>query len=366
MKPQQIDCNRHSALEGILSHTLDEASSEITENKPPVFSWQLEASGARQTRRPLARRRFVRGAAAVAAMAASAVVIAALQPGTARTSTALRGTGSGGQNAQSAPRLLLAAAHIKLRAGDAPVQPGQYRYIRTVSPAPTLVQPGPGEARQIPAPPGAYSLRELWIPATVSDLWMRRDSVQGENMAGYPTVYQAPCGDFFADTQGGSPSRTPGDACTHPGTFDSPTPVFIAGLPRDAGKLYDQLLGYARAHVNPDKNHDINAIIVQTVRSMLETGMITADLTSTLYAVLSRVPDVVVVPNTKNAAGVSGTGFKIDTVLGHGTDQLPLTITIIVDLKNGDYLGSREQQTGSDWLSAVSTGIADHLGAPGH
>jgi hypothetical protein len=68
----------------------------------------------------------------------------------------------------------------------------------------------------------------------------------------------------------------------------------------------------------------------------------------------------------RNAAGQSGTGFQLSTTYGQGADTSPDTETVIVNLATGAYLGYHQVTTGSDYLDAVSVGVADAVGVAGH
>ncbi|MBE7189736.1 CU044_5270 family protein [Jatrophihabitans endophyticus] len=358
-------------LERRLTDALGHAGEQLTDSAPPTFSWQ-EPGGTATSR---TRRRAIYAGSGLVAAAVAAAVVATTLPGgtstaghpqaagTTTAGTAAAPARSHGTTAparhESAPKLLLAAAHLQMTDGDPALTDGQFRYVRIVSPAPALYTYKGNKPHTVPAPAGSYTLDQYWIPKDETDVWMRRQSVVGDPNGGAPDVWKGRCDDLYADTQDG-PKGAP---CTRPGSFDDPTPAFVAGLPRDPDALYSQLHAYSEKHLNPEKIDDVNFEMFSTVDSLLQDGIVTSDLTSTLYSVLSKIPGISVVDGATNYSGVAGTGFRISTKFGH---TLADTSMIIVDLDSGAYLGDRDDSKGNHYSSAVTTGVSDGLGQPGH
>lgn len=361
--------DNHFDLESRVTDALDSRASTITPSFPPAFSWENTDShiqlAPRSTRR-LSRRVVAAGGGLVAAAAVAAVVATTLsgQPTTSGGPQATNAGSAAPSNharvAANAPALLLAAAHTRLRLGDAPLADGQYRYIKTISPAPDLITyPKGGTKPHLVAPPAdAYTLDELWIPKDQTTVWERKQSVVDDPSGGSPMVWKGRCGDLYVHTQDGPK----GPACTRSGSFGDPSPAFVAGLPRNADTLYAKLRKYSEKHLNPQKIHKVNFEMFSVADSLLESSVLPSDLTSTLYKVLSRIPGISVVQHARNYSGTEGTGFRISTTFGQGKDALPSTQTIIVDLGTGAFLGDRTVEYGADYSSAVTVGVADHLG----
>ncbi|MFC0109134.1 hypothetical protein [Kibdelosporangium aridum] len=95
----------------------------------------------------------------------------------------------------------------------------------------------------------AETVTEVWAPSDYRQEWQqertttgRRTWLQGDEqqaraanlLIDYPQrhtpVLRAPCGDFDA-------THAP---CTSTGSWQNPTPEFVAGLPRDPHQLHDR------------------------------------------------------------------------------------------------------------------------------
>ena len=349
-------------LETRLTNALDSTADTLPASAPPAFTWQSQTPAARRATRRISHRAGYAASGLVAA--AAAVLVAVTVSGVHDTATTAQSHArpagmSTNRPSQDAPRLLLAAAHTRLQTGDPSVADGQYRYIRITSPAPVNYE---GDQQTQSAPAGSYTLDEYWIPKDQSGLWMRRTSTPGDPGSGASTTWTGKCGDLYADAQDGPK----GPACTRPGSFDDPTPAFIASLPRSPGALYTQLHTYAGTQLNPDKIHDTGFEMFTIIDSLLDSGILTSDLTSSFYTVLSHIPGIQVIDGAKNFAGVAGTGFRLTTTIGHGSAGAPNTSTIIVDLASGAYLGTQNDLPGLHRSSAVTVEVADHIGEPGH
>ena len=348
-------------LEARLTDSFDSTADAVAVSAPPAFTWQSQTPAAPRATRHVSRRASY--ATSGLAAAAAAVIVAATGSGLHDTATIARArAGSADVSttgpSQDAPRLLLAAARTRLQSGDPSLTDGQYRYVRITSPAP--VNYVGAQQTQLP-PAGSYTLDEYWIPKDQSGLWMRRTSTPGDPSSGASATWTGKCGDLYADAQDG-PN---GPACTRPGSFADPTPAFIAGLPRNPAALYEQLHTYAAKHLNPDKIHNPGFEMFSTIDSLLSSGILNSDLTSSFYTVLSRIPGIHVLDGAKNFAGAAGTGFRLRTTLGQGANSSPDIAMIIINLASGAYLGTHYDAPGLHQASAVTVGVADRIGEAG-
>ena len=357
-------------LDRRLGAALDDLATDVPEATPPAFSWQRPPAAAVS---PAPRRgrssRIARVAAPLTAAAAVAAVVGALLVGgegadpvaqipSAAPSTPATPTAAAPPvdvTGRTAPELLVAAAQTTL--GTPEPGPGQFRYVRIENAQIDVA----GDGSLVFAAPGSYRLDEYWIPADPQDRdtpWLRRMSTVGLQPPYDSPPYESRgiCGDLYANTVDGRVGRTPGDdPCARPAGLDDPSPAFVAGLPRDADQLYALLEQHARENLNPDKVHDVDAVLVRTVDGLLRSNMAPTDLTATLYTVLSRVPGIQVVPDLVSANGLTGTGFRLTYLVGPDGDAHESTDTVAIDLATGTYLGSDD-----DGIRTV--GIADELG----
>jgi hypothetical protein len=359
-------------LDGRVSTALDDLATDVPETAPPVLSWQQPGRAVPPAGRRRRSGRVARVAAPLTAAAAVAAVVATLlagsgpeqvvpvavpaaTPSTSAPTTSTPAAPPVDVTGRTAPELLVAAAETAL--GTAEPAPGQFRYVRIQTPDQGVDDNG----TFVPPAAGAYDLDEYWIPADPQDPdtpWLRRMS-----SVGVPPPFDFPayewsgiCGDLYKGTIDGGVGRTPDDdPCARPAGLDDPSPAFVAGLPRDADQLSALVEQQARADLNPDKVHDVDAMTVRIVQSLLDSNMASTDLTATLYQVLSRVPGIEVVPDLVTASGLTGTGFRITYVAGPDPVAGRTTETVVIDLATGTYLGY-----GGDSLRTV--GIADELG----
>jgi hypothetical protein len=384
MNDDQLDARLHAAL--------DDLATEVPEDAPPAFSWQQPAPVAgRRTRSA----RIARVAAPLTAAAAVAAVVATLMagagpdaatptplaaPSTSPASTAPSPPPYVPPSSSDVPSLLLAAADTAVATGKPVLRPDQYYYFRSTGAAPSTSY---GNGPLIPPPAGAYSLREIWVPADPQDpdrAWLRRDSVigmdqptSGEEGAidNSPDEWSGVCGDFYKATIDGKVGRTPDDdPCARAAGFDDPSPRFIAGLTRDPDQLLAELQAWAAGSVNPQKVHDVSEIMLMEVDSLLAYPSTSPDLVAALYNVVGRIPGVQVVPGVETTAG-TGTGFRYDAVDGEEPHTSTSMRMLVLDLQTGAYLGSATQYGGQPALSGVldlgtqTVGVADQVGVPG-
>jgi hypothetical protein len=349
-----------------LDAALDDLATEVPETAPPTFSWQPPAPAVGPRSRSA---RIARVAAPLAAAAAVAAVVGALlvggdaadpvtqvpsaAPTTQPVPTAAAPTVD--VTGRTAPELLVAAAQTTL--GTPVPGPGQFRYVRIENPQIDVRDDG----SLVFAAPGSYRLDEYWIPADPQDPdtpWLRRMST-----VGLQPPYDSPpfelsgiCGDLYSQTIDGRVGRTPDDdPCARHADLDDPSPAFVAGLPRDPDELFTLIQRNAEDDLNPEKVHDVDAMMLRTVQGLLDSNMPDPGLTGALYQVLGRVPGIVVVPDLVTANGLSGTGFQVTYRAGQGADSSEYTDTVVIDLGTGTYLGE-----GGEVLRTV--GIADQLG----
>jgi RNA polymerase sigma-70 factor (ECF subfamily) len=115
-----------------------------------------------------------------------------------------------------------------------------------------------------------------------------------------------------------------------PGSWQTGTPAFLAGLPRDTGALRARL--YAdTAGQGPSADGEA----FTSVADLLRSGLVPADLRAALYRVLATVPGVEITSATASVDGVRGVG------LGRLEDGNGLRQEIVVDPGTGDLVGER-------------------------
>lgn len=264
-------------------------------------------------------------------------------------------------NSAEAIGVLNRAAVAALGATDEPVGPGQYRYIETH--AWWTVFSGYNIFR-------VENLIRTWVPAVPDDptqdwmldrrptgnrVWIegseeqaREDGTFTDVMEGGVTLKAtAPCGNFY--TSG---------LCPRTGSWQDPTPGFLAGLPRDPAQLYERLQADA-----PDNARGPAELLVYAADA-LRTGLVPADLRGALYQALTRVDGIDLTDKAANLDGRVGTAI--------GIDDGQFRHDIIIDPVTGAFIGEREVLT-DDYdgaaegtvmnYSAVTTAVVDAVGA---
>ena len=136
-----------------------------------------------------------------------------------------------------------------------------------------------------------------------------------------PCAGTAPCGNFYQ----------PGP-CPRTGSWQDPTPSFLAGLPRDPGQLY------ARLQADAPDNGRGNAELLVYAADALRSGLVPADLRAALYQTLTRLDGVDLVDQAANLDGRVGTAI--------GIDDGQFRQDIIIDPTTGAFIGEREVLTG--------------------
>jgi hypothetical protein len=235
------------------------------------------------------------------------------------------GVGGGTAQASAAP-VLNDAAGLAATAKDQQVGPGQYLYVSVRAEGITF-QGADGDA----VSRGALFV-DTWIPADPRDAWLERRGELGkptwvpghegsgpapEASEGLAGEWMAPCGAFGYWAQDSKPS------CDK-GTWDNPTPEFLAGLPRDPKRLYKRLLA--------DSGTETDAVI--KVGGALSTGRIPAEYRALLYRAIAHAPNLRVTEQVATLDGRTGTALGIDAY-GEVTD-------FVIDPDNGEFIGSRE------------------------
>ncbi|MFC4951121.1 hypothetical protein [Pseudonocardia sp. GCM10023141] len=164
-----------------------------------------------------------------------------------------------------------------------------------------------------------------------------------------PERITARCGSFYGPET---------DQCTGPGSWQVPTPAFLAGLPRDPAQLL------ARLERDVPDNIRGNAELLVYATDLLRTGLVPADLRSALYLALAHVGGVTVTAGAVNLDGRSGVALGIDV---RSSRQ-----EIIVDPATGAFIGEREVALRGDrskpagtvlGYTSVRSGVVDQLGA---
>lgn len=250
-----------------------------------------------------------------------------------------------------AAELLNRAADVTLANGQRP-GPGQYLYVRTTTRSLSGIGINTGIADGEPEPdlPNYFtnSVMEEWIPADFSGVWMRHDNAStatfasprdGARWRASGMLYLEPderwtarFGDYIERTS------------TMPeGSWQSPTPDFMAGLPRDPEALRDRLL----ADQWRGENEAWGAL--SAVSDAIHTGRVPADLSAAFFRALALVPGVEVVPGVVDLAG--RTGVAISAGGSGATEQL------IFDRDTGAYLGMRTLLDEADPAHDLEAGV---------
>lgn len=133
------------------------------------------------------------------------------------------------------------------------------------------------------------------------------------------------------------------------GTWQGPTPAFLAGLPRDPAALRDRLY---RDSAGAGPSRDGEAFVY--VADLLRTGTVPADLRGALYRVLATVPGVEVVARTASVGAATGVAF------GWSERSNGILQEVVIDPATGDLVGERRVATAGDEVP-VGTVIEETL-----
>jgi hypothetical protein len=217
-------------------------------------------------------------------------------------------------------------------ATDEPLGPDQYRYIATHA----------WWMATHSSPPHRYSylaevISHIWVPSDQQKDWLmdrqltgRRIWIQGSEeqatevgvqISGpWPTGrWRAPHGDFFAASAGHQPAP-------REGSWQVPTPDFLASLPRDPHQLLNRLQadrpGYTGAFVY--------------AADALRTGLVPADLRAALYRALLTLPDAQITEPTDTEKWQD---IALSINDGHRRSE------IFINSANGQFAGERSTVT---------------------
>ena len=168
----------------------------------------------------------------------------------------------------------------------------------------------------------------------------------------WPTIVtKAPCGNFYGDR-----------GCHSAGSWQDPTPAFLAGLPGDPLQMYRRLIADS-----PAKTGRMEEVLVYAADA-LRSGTVPAPLRSTIYRALALLPGLQVTDRSTNLAGRTGVAL--------GIDDGDTRHDIIINPATGAFIGERQIATKSGRrgtlgapagatieLSSVRTAVVDALGA---
>jgi len=248
---------------------------------------------------------------------------------------------SGGPAPQASAAAVQSLQQASAGVADVQVGPGQYYYINSHS-----WDLGAAETRTgKPLDAMTENVSETWIPANRSDVWMHRGGytgkytwlvgsdalVKAEGDGGLfepakQTTQTGACGDWGGRQTpelGGSPDE--GKPCDQRiGSWEAPTPRFIAQLPTDPAKLYDKL----RADAKDDKGQ-----MLTMAAGVLKSGDADHDVRSTVYRALMLMPGLDVTDNSATLDGQRGVAL--------GASNGTLRQEIVIDPSTGRYIGER-------------------------
>jgi hypothetical protein len=333
-------------LEQQLRGTLARTAERVPEAPRPTLSWERTAD-APQVVTPLRRPSRARRALQVATPLAVAAAVAAV--------AVLAGNGTSGSPA-APPSVQVQETALLAPGGTVPMAPGQYLYSRTTGQ--TLFK------GDVPV----TIVDEYWVPQDASQVWTYRatayDPATGQPVprfydpaTGEPIsadhIETAPCGHFA------HPEDT---SCTDAGTWDNPTPRFLADLPTDPAAL-DALLvewganwsALARGTGEPEQfGSALDQEYAQLHDPMYAAGYLAGGtvgmsqpFSQALEQAIAALPGVVAAPAT-NLDGVAGTGYS-----AVASDGFTVSGPMIFDA-DGNYIGGP--------TSAVVVGAADEAG----
>ena len=142
------------------------------------------------------------------------------------------------------------------------------------------------------------------------------------------------CGDFSGSESVETSNLSINDM---PATWQTPTPEFLASLPRDVGELRDLIYDDSEGH-GRDKDSEVFVFVSDVLRS----GIVPADLRAALFEVLRTVPGIEVT-SEEVIDGQTVVSLGIKDVNGYGEQML-------VDPDGGVVVGERNLDLdGSAW-----------------
>jgi hypothetical protein len=298
------------------------------------------------------KRHWGRWAAAVgtvAAVVAGFVVVQSVSFGNAPVATA------------AAAEVLNKAAD-RIGASDPVVAPGQYLYIETHRWDMATIE---GDGRMV-----SYlqeSMTQTWVPHDRTQEWLQRSYATGKrewlqgNEADLRAMgidpddrsveeVRARCGDFYPE--GGM------QPCEWEGSWQNPTPEFVAELPSDPHELYEELLDVAE-----EDGDDAATTVLGFVDDAIQRGLMPASLRANLYRALAFVPELEISDQNANLDGRVGIGL--------GVDKNGWREELIIDPETGQFIGGRTTTTRAMGqtpagtvvsYSSLSTAVVDRMG----
>lgn len=323
------------ALSDVRAELMAAAGSPTEQGNKMTTTTQAQAPAEQERDRRPRWGRWAVSAAAVAAVAAGAVLVPTI------------GFGDNPPAANAAAEQLNAAAD-EVTTADQPLADGQYRYRGTHFRASWHLQdlskpPAPGDELVL-LNEGYY---ETWEPGTKDEDWLVRDTVstgdyewitgsdeeaaeQGQELP-EATTYEkhAKCGRL-------SVIDVETDQCAEPGTWEDPTPEFIASLPTDPQQLYEKLV----ADHEGQGDGKLEIPILESVGQGLNTGLYPADVRANIYRAIALIPGLEVTEGAANLDGRAGTAFGVS----NGEEQRDL----IIDPATGEYIGERQIDVDGD------------------
>jgi RNA polymerase sigma-70 factor (ECF subfamily) len=117
---------------------------------------------------------------------------------------------------------------------------------------------------------------------------------------------------------------------TVPGSWQQPSPAWLASLPLDPAALRDRLYADTAGH---GRSVDGEAFVY--VADLLRSGVVPADLRAALYRVLATVPGVEITSSHATIGGASGVG------LGYYEAANGMRQEIVVNPADGELVGER-------------------------
>ena len=295
------------------------------------------------------RGRWVAAGGTVAAIVAGVLVVQAVPFGDAPVAAA------------AAAEVLNEAAD-RIGASDPVVAPGQYLYVESHRWDMLITHTEDRTFSYL-----QENVIQTWVPHDRNDEWLQRTYVTGQrewlegSEADLPAlgvdpddrqldVRRARCGDFYPE--GGEAP------CEREGSWQDPTPEFVAALPSDPRELYDELLEVAE-----EDDEDPSLTVLDFVDDAIQRGLLPASLRANLYRALAFVPELEISDRSANLDGRVGIGLGIDR--GGWRQEL------IIDQDTGQYIGGRltttrdfpEVPAGTVMsYTSLSTAVVDRIG----
>ena len=213
------------------------------------------------------------------------------------------------------------------KTGDVVLQPGQFLYVRNST---MTSASGSGDGDTIRWMYTTDELYETWVPADQGQLWEHKRSSSGVKTFLKGSAVDVP--DIPIEVLGDWKARNGAFFGTDPATFATPSPAYLAALPRDPKQLYVKL----RAEAAGDQGVEL----LRHIQSGLDSGLIPADLRKAVFQALAYLPNLKIVGHDVDLAGRHGEAF--------GIEHDSRLEEVVIDTATGQYLGSRAVLT-ADW-----------------